>query len=285
MLTLVLYFGGANMHRGINAVIYAGIAVYSLITVVNVATTNSYANQVIADSEALLASIEESHCDRNKRIDIEVKKLSNMPKPAKNVIEPTYEPLKSEVQEATSKEDVTPALLVSEGFGNITVADIYQIQINRGYGIPKEFYYDILPQTMYPLVDTVCYLEETQDISSMFLLAVAAVETGWGKSFYEPDNNNWFNWTTDTITYQHFESAEDCVLYTGEKFEERFFNPEFYANYNQTMDAVFTVGEVNTRYALNPDMSVNWAWTDVVCEIMYSFNSKYQLWKGEFYDL
>lgn len=272
------------MHKGIYGIVCAGLSAYTLVTVVNVASTNSYASRVFAETDALLASIEAQNNEREARISAEIEELYKKQDTVVVILEEP-EPIQIETQESASEEDVPPALAVSDGFECTSLADMYEVQINKSYSIPKEFYYDILPETMYPIVDSVCYLEETQDISSMFLLAVAAVETGWGKTFYIPGNNNWFNWTADTIDYQSFDSADECVLYTGEKFQERFFNPEFYAIYGQLVDDCFTVSEVNTRYALNPDLSVNWAWSDVVCEIMCSFNNKYQLWKEEIYDL
>ena len=114
----------------------------------------------------------------------------------------------------------------------------------------------------------------------MFLLAVAATETAWGTTFYEKGSNNWFNWTVDAVNYQWFDSATDCAEYTGEMFPKKFFNREFYAQFGQNLDDdIFTVPEVNTRYAINYDYTVNWLWSDVVCEIMYNFNTRYQTWE------
>ena len=63
-------------------------------------------------------------------------------------------------------------------------------------------------------------------------------------------------------------------------FPKKFFNREFYAQFGQNLDDdIFTVPEVNTRYAINYDYTVNWLWSDVVCEIMYNFNTRYQTWE------
>lgn len=189
----------------------------------------------------------------------------------------------SESPEASEKTNPDTAEMKSKvfpkGFEIEEYADIYEVQINKSYDIPAEFYYDTLPSSMHPIIESICALEEDADISSMFLIAVAATEVGWGEHFYETGSNNWFNWTADTISYQWFDSAEDCVRYTGEKFEERFFNPEWYMEYGQVVDDFFIVSEVNTRYALTDPDTVNWEWTEVVVEIMYTLNSKYQAWR------
>lgn len=146
-------------------------------------------------------------------------------------------------------------------------------QVNKSYHIPKQFYYDILPEDMYCLIEPVCALEETQEISSMFLLAVAATEVGWHGDVV--GKNNWFNWTPDAKHYQNFDTVEECVAYTGERFKTAFFNPEWYRT---EVDDYFTIDEINSRYAFYDDGSVNTYWGEIVGEILESFHDKYEKW-------
>lgn len=169
-------------------------------------------------------------------------------------------------------ESDTPAAT----YPTLAAFDAKTFQVNRSYNIPKEFYYDILPENMHCLVEGICNLEATQDISSMFLFAIAATEVGWDADF--AGNNNWFNWTPDAKEYQDFSSTEACITYTGKRFKECFFNPEWHALYGDTVDDYFTIDEINSKYALNDDGTVNTYWGEVVGEIIGSFHKKYADW-------
>ena len=161
-----------------------------------------------------------------------------------------------------------------------TFSSVADFQVNKSYNIPVEFYYSLLPEEIHHLAECVRELERTQEISSMFLIAVAATEVGWHGEF--AGENNWFNWTPDAQYYQGFASTKECVEYTGKRFKESFFNPEWYASFGQEgMDDCFTVSEINSRYAFYDDCSVNWYWGDVVTEILESFNNKYMRWLEE----
>lgn len=184
--------------------------------------------------------------------------------------------IKKEETETFAKESVqSNSLATSTEFDPITY------QVNKSYDIPKEFYYDVLPVDMHCLVEGICELEHTQEISSMFLFAVAATEVGWHGEF--AGENNWFNWTPDAENYQGFATTEDCIAYTGKRFQSCYFNPEWYAGFGQEMDDYFTVDEINSRYAFYNDNSVNWYWGEVVTEILGSLNSKYARWVAENY--
>lgn len=168
-----------------------------------------------------------------------------------------------------------------EEFNVTCYEDVFSLQINKSYNIPPEFYYSTLPDTMYPLVEPVCALEKQYPISSTYLLAVAAVEVGWGKYFFEEGNNNWFNWSPDGADYQRFSSTEECVEYTKEAYTDRMFNPEWYAAFGNEVDNVFTIPEVNSRYAFYSDGSVNTYWGDLVGEIMFGMIEDYEEWNKE----
>ena len=154
--------------------------------------------------------------------------------------------------------------------------DATTFQVNKSYFVPVDFYYDTLPEDMHCLVEGICNLEATQDISSMFLFAVAATEVGWSPDF--AGENNWFNWTPDAADYQDFESTDACIEYTGTRFEECFFNPEWHAIFGATVDDYFTISEINSRYAFYNDGTVNTYWGEVVSEIVESMHFKYKDW-------
>lgn len=154
--------------------------------------------------------------------------------------------------------------------------DAETFMVNKSYYVPREFYYDTLPEEMHCLVEGICTLEETQEISSMFLFAVAATEVGWDPVFV--GDNNWFNWTPDAESYMNFSSVDECIQYTGRRFQECFFNPEWYALFDAEVDTIFTIDEINSRYAFFDDGTVNTYWSDVVSEILESFHIKYKEW-------
>ncbi len=161
-------------------------------------------------------------------------------------------------------------------YPSLTEFDAETYQVNRSYNIPKEFYYDILPENMHCLIEGICNLEATQEISSMFLIAIAATEVGWDADF--AGSNNWFNWTPDAKKYQNFSSTEECIAYTGERFEKCYFNPEWHAIYGDIVDNYFTINEINSKYAINDDGTVNTYWGEVVGEIIESFHREYADW-------
>lgn len=163
-----------------------------------------------------------------------------------------------------------------EEYPSLAEFDAKTWQVNRSYNIPKEFYYDILPENMHCLVEGICNLEANQEISSMFLIAVAATEVGWDADF--AGDYNWFNWTPDAKNYQNFSSTDECIVYTGERFEKCFFNPEWHALYGDEVDDYFTIDEINSKYAINSDGTVNTYWGEVVGEIIGSFHEKYADW-------
>ena len=204
------------------------------------------------------------------------------------MIHPTqldFTPVCETTNELTSESEVQIAevhsVALAEKPYSVDSFDVTTYQVNKSYDIPAEFYYSVLPEDMHCLVEGICNLERTQNISSMFLFAVAATEVGWHGEF--AGDNNWFNWTPDAETYQGFSSVDECIVYTGERFKDYFFNPAWYAEFGQTVDDYFTIAEINSRYAFYDDCSVNWYWGEVVSEILDSLNTKYMRWLTENY--
>jgi hypothetical protein len=278
-MNILFVFGGIFMLNFIKPIALSAMITFAFVTMINAATANARHAKTQEEVDLYIQAVQESEEQREKYWQDAVAQLEQ--NKASHFAE-TFTLCKLGDSRLYTSDESVPEIetLSSKGFGEISFAEMYSVQVNKSYNIPTEFYYDILPETMYPLVEGVCRLEETQEISSMFLLAVAATETGWGTTFYENGSNNWFNWTVDAVNYQWFDSATDCAEYTGEMFPKKFFNREFYAQFGQNLDDdIFTVPEVNTRYAINYDYTVNWLWSDVVCEIMYNFNTRYQTWE------
>lgn len=264
--------------HGFKAIFVASIIALFVVGMINQISNDLQYDEIMQDISELKTSFERDQHARNEELDRQISKL-NISKIQSSLTKDKIRTDAMVVEEAALDEDVV-ATEYSLGYGDLSFEDMYTVQVNKSYRIPEEFYYDVLPESMHPLISGVCEAENNTEISSMFLLAVAATEVGWGTAFYEPGSNNWFNWTADACTYQTFSSTDACVTYTQEKFQERFFNREWYAGFGQELsDDIFTVPEVNTRYALYNDCTVNWYWSDVVCEIMYSFNLKYQEWR------
>lgn len=198
--------------------------------------------------------------------------------PGQEEAEITNSGASSEHSDNQTVESVCTSLAAVEDFGVECYDDIFSFQVNKSYNIPEEFYYDTLPESMHELIAPVCALEREYPISSMYLFAVAATEVGWGRYFVREGNNNWFNWSPDGEYYQGFASTQDCVDYTREAYEDRMFNPEYYAIFGQDVGPVFTIPIVNTRYALLENGEPNAHWGALVGEITFGFIEDYKSW-------
>lgn len=165
--------------------------------------------------------------------------------------------------------------------------DIYDVNIWHNYAVPAEFFYDTLPESMYEIIPGICMLERDYDISSIYLACVAMVEVGRVPCF--AGENNWFNWTVDACSYQSFDTTYDCMMYTGKRYHQAFFDAEWYDAFgvSQSMFAKFgitttpeelTIREINCMYAKDTDGSINWNWSSVLGELMYDMNESYIEW-------
>lgn len=91
--------------------------------------------------------------------------------------------------------------------------------------------------------------EEKYGVNAIFLCAVAALESGWGKYCFRP--NNIFGWSG-----KNFENKEECIDFVASKIAEHYLSEEG-KYYNGK-----TVSGVNVCY------NGNAFWEEKVSEIM-----------------
>ena len=97
--------------------------------------------------------------------------------------------------------------------------------------------------------------EEKYGVNAVFLAAVAALESGWGKYCFRP--NNIFGWSG-----KDFETKEECIDFVASKISEHYLS-EGGKYYNGK-----TVSGVNVFYNGND------FWEKAVNEIMLMINRK-----------
>lgn len=68
--------------------------------------------------------------------------------------------------------------------------------------------------------------EEETGVNAVFLSAVAALESGWGKSRVAKNRNNLYGWTTNSGSFMRFESKEACISFIATKFKELYLSPD-----------------------------------------------------------
>lgn len=100
--------------------------------------------------------------------------------------------------------------------------------------------------------------EEKYGVNALFLCAVAALESGWGKYCFRP--NNIFGWSG-----KDFESKEDCIDFVASKIAEHYLS-ENGKYYNGK-----TVSGVNVRY------NGNLFWEEKISAIMAMISRKIAL--------
>ena len=150
----------------------------------------------------------------------------------------------------------------------------YNINIQSKSYWTREDFEAVLPDSLKPVIDTAIRMEEEQGINALYLVSVAANETGWGTKM--SGNHNYFNWSIDGVKSLDFESMEEFTSYSMRGYK-KFLKPEYYAGKlddQGTIPDVITVKVVNTGYAFNPDKSVNWTWSEVVCKIIKQLTEK-----------
>lgn len=76
-----------------------------------------------------------------------------------------------------------------------------------------------------PLEDAFLAAESTYGVDASFLAAVAALESGWGKSELARKKNNLFGWR-GADGYMAFDSPEDCIDHVAEYLAEEYLDPD-----------------------------------------------------------
>ena len=99
------------------------------------------------------------------------------------------------------------------------------------------------------------FASQDSKINAIFLMSVAALESGWGR--YKLNQYNLFG-----MIYYHPQSYAGCIDYAANTLASNYLT-QGGAWYNGV-----TVSAVNIDYCVNADGSVNTSWTDKVSEIM-----------------
>lgn len=130
----------------------------------------------------------------------------------------------------------------------------------------EDDFYSILNQEMYDLVPVAIRLEKELGINAVYIIAVGANETGWGK--YMAGKYNYFNWTNDAVYHFDFASIEEFSDFSLDTYREYYTDNSFYEAKLGFIPEHITPEVVNVKYALNKDNTTNWQWSNVVSEIM-----------------
>lgn len=169
----------------------------------------------------------------------------------------------------------------------ITYSDAFNMNVNSSSGIPLEFWRDYLPSDLAEMADGLVYCDDA-GINSLYLYAVAVTEVG--RNCHTVGEHNYFNYTTDAKSYQDFASPLDCFEYTADRYTSAYFlrdwqlevpidwcdmPPRGSLNYD---DEVVTITEINRRYAINSNLTVNWEWQALVAEIISATSEDYIEW-------
>lgn len=133
-------------------------------------------------------------------------------------------------------------------------------------------FYSILNSEMHSLVPVAIEMERQLGINAVYIIAVGANETGWGK--YMAGNNNYFNWTNDGIDHFDFNSIEEFADFSIDTYRDYYVHEDFYNGKLGFVPSCITPEVVNTKYALNSDGTTNWQWSNTVCDIMSSLSAR-----------
>ena len=107
--------------------------------------------------------------------------------------------------------------------------------------VTEEALSSALYHQLKPLASAFLAAEEETGVSAYFLSAVAALESGWGRSKVAQEKNNLFGWTGQG-GYQTFSTAEECILEVARRIKALYLSPEgaYFHGY--------TVEDVNVCY-------------------------------------
>lgn len=164
-----------------------------------------------------------------------------------------------------------------------TYGDMLRLDLAQPSGIDPEFWYSWIPDSYSSIVPSLADFEES-GINAAWVVAVIYAECG--RTARVVGSNNIFNFTVDTRSYTNFSSMPDCMEYAREWMLKSYFNREWHekrpAGYcHLTDDSPVTIERVNEHYAINPDGSVNWHWSEVVAEVMVEIYESYSNWLKE----
>lgn len=164
-----------------------------------------------------------------------------------------------------------------------TYEDMLRLDLAQPSRIDPAFWDSWIPDSYSSIVPSLADFEES-GINAAWVVAVIYAECG--RTARVVGSNNIFNFTVDTRSYTNFSSMPDCMEYAREWMLKSYFNREWHetrpAGYcHLTDDSPITIERVNEHYAINPDGSVNWHWSEVVAEVMVEIYGSYSNWLKE----
>lgn len=162
-----------------------------------------------------------------------------------------------------------------------TLNDMYALDLTSNSEIPVEFWNHWLPDVYKSIAPSLVDFD-SDGINAAWVVAVIITECG--RTAKTVGSYNYFNFTVDTLTYANFSSPEDCMAYARSWIKRSFLNHEWHktrpAGYCKLHeDGVFTIERVNEHYAINPDGSVNWKWSQIVANVMLEIYTDYYNWR------
>ena len=117
---------------------------------------------------------------------------------------------------------------------------------------------------MYNLKDYAGYFleaEATYGVNATFLAAIAATESGWGRSELAQSRNNLYGWKGDG-SYKYFDSPRDCIMHVARSLKANYLSPDgpYFRGY--------TIEAVNVCYCGTSH------WVNLVSGIMSQINTR-----------
>lgn len=103
------------------------------------------------------------------------------------------------------------------------------IQLEQAYPIQTEAVkVEETPETIPDLKGLMSYYEsfknasQKYDIDINLLIAISALESGWGTSYYAQTNNNIFGWCSGEM---RFNSVDECINHVAEFMATEYLSP------------------------------------------------------------
>lgn len=171
-----------------------------------------------------------------------------------------------------------------------SLSDAYKFNVCSSSGIPLEFWEAYLPPALADLSEGLVYCDE-QDVNALYLYSVAVTEVGYNCEVV--GDYNYFNYTVDAKHYQDFSSPLDCFEYTVNRYHNAYYDYDWQLSVPITPhdlppvgDLIYeddnvTITEINRRYAMFQDYTVNWKWQETVAEIMADTSEAYLAWLNQ----
>ena len=101
----------------------------------------------------------------------------------------------------------------------VTGKDFYKTDLTTPCGFSAEELSSGLRGELKEYAEEFAAAEEKYGVNALFLCAVAALESGWGKYCFRP--NNIFGWNGKS-----FENKEECIDFVASKIAEHYLSEE-----------------------------------------------------------